>query len=332
MLMITESKLQEIYEAVKTPYKYGAVIKCDGVLNDSPVVFRDGDKWYMSYIEIDAACKTGYRTFLAESDDLIHFRRVTEILTEKCDWDKSQCGGYAQMIDNTFGGDNRIRKIDGKYVFAFIGGCLNGYETDPLSLGLCTAAVLTDDTTYRKQPKPILSGSDADAREGETLTIYKPAMFEDPEMTLGHRYVCCYNAKGPNHRESIYLAVSDDGICWKRYGDHAVIDIRDSADSVRINGDPQIVRMMDVYVMFYFVHEPGVNTYNTFAVSEDLLHWTKWRGKPLVEREYPWEDVYAHKQWILKHDDVVYHYYCAVNSKKERFIALATSKQILSEE
>ena len=60
--MITESKLQEIYEAVKTPYKYGAVIKCDGVLNDSPVVFRDGDKWYMSYIEIDAACKTGYRT------------------------------------------------------------------------------------------------------------------------------------------------------------------------------------------------------------------------------------------------------------------------------
>lgn len=326
--MITENKMQEIYEAVKTPYKYGAVVKSDGVLNDSPVVFRDGNKWYMSYIEIDTACKTGYRTFLAESNDLIHFRKVSEIMTKKCDWDQSQCGGYAQMIDNTFGGGNRIQKINGKYAFAYIGGSFEGYETDPLSMGLCFADSLADDSTYQKLPKPIFSGSDEDAREGETLTVYKPAMFEDPAMTLGHRYVCCYNAKGQNHRESIFLAVSDDGVSWKRFGEQAVIDIRDSADSVRINGDPQIVRMMGVYVMFYFIHEPGVNTYNTFAVSEDLVHWTKWNGKPLVEKEYPWENVYAHKQWILKHEDTVYHYYCAVNTQNERFVALATSKQI----
>ena len=326
--MITKATMQKIYETVRTPYKYGAVMKSETMLYDSPVVFRDGDKWYMSFIGIDKACRNGYRTYLAESSDLIHFDPVTEILTKKCNWDKSQCGGYAQMIGNEFGGENRIRKINGNYVFAYIGGNFTGYETDPLSMGLCFADTLTDDTTYRKLPEPILSGKDPDARIGETLTIYKPAMFEDAALTLGHRYVCCYNAKGEDHRESIFLAVSDDGILWKRYGEKAVIDVRDCAESVHINGDPQIVRMDGMYVMFYFLHEPGIRTCNTFAVSEDLIHWTKWDGQPLMESEYPWEDVFAHKQWIIKNGNTVYHYYCAVNKRHERFIALAASESL----
>ena len=31
---------------------------------------------------------------------------------------------------------------------------------------------------------------------------------------------------------------------------------------------------------------------------------------------------------IIEVDGVIYHYYCAVNDKKERFIALATSKPL----
>jgi len=34
---------------------------------------------------------------------------------------------------------------------------------------------------------------------------------------------------------------------------------------------------------------------------------------------------HAHKPWVLKHDGVVYHYYCAVGGKG-RGIALATSE------
>jgi hypothetical protein len=77
--------------------------------------------------------------------------------------------------------------------------------------------------------------------------------------------------------------------------------------------------------MFYFRFVKGMNAYNTFAVSQDLKNWTKWEGKPLVESEYEWENVYAHKQWVIKENGVVYHFYCAVNKKKERFIALANS-------
>ena len=77
--------------------------------------------------------------------------------------------------------------------------------------------------------------------------------------------------------------------------------------------------------MLYFIYEPGIGAYNTFAVSDDLINWTKWDGNPLVKSELEWENVFAHRQWVIKENNVVYHYYCAVN-RKERFIALATSQ------
>ncbi len=36
-----------IYEQVKTPYKFGAVLKEEGKKVDCPSVFRHGNKWYM---------------------------------------------------------------------------------------------------------------------------------------------------------------------------------------------------------------------------------------------------------------------------------------------
>ena len=80
--------------------------------------------------------------------------------------------------------------------------------------------------------------------------------------------------------------------------------------------------------MFFFRLTKSEGAYNTFAVSENLVDWTVWDGEPLVKSELEWEDKYAHKNWVIKHNDIVYHYYCAVNSKGERFIALATSKEI----
>ena len=44
----------------------------------------------------------------------------------------------------------------------------------------------------------------------------------------------------------------------------------------------------------------------------------------LIKPSEDFDRVHAHKPWVLKHDGVVYHYYCAVGSKG-RGIALATS-------
>ena len=79
--------------------------------------------------------------------------------------------------------------------------------------------------------------------------------------------------------------------------------------------------------MFYFgaFWRPGA--FDTFACSYDLLNWTKWEGPDLVASSEPWDQKYAHKPWVIKHNGVVYHFYCAVGDKG-RVIALATSKDL----
>ena len=51
------------------------------------------------------------------------------------------------------------------------------------------------------------------------------------------------------------------------------------AERGAISGDPQVVRIGDEWVMFYFgaFWKPGA--FDTFAVSKDLITWTKWTGE-----------------------------------------------------
>ncbi len=320
--------MTNIYEKIKTPYKLGAVMKFEDAFCDSAVVFRYEDRFLMSFVKIDRAGSTGYTTHLAESDDLIHWKVLGQILKGDNGWDSRQTGGYANFTNPDFYGDNRIMPINGTYRFAYVGGSLTGYETDPLMMGYAVSPDLLKLDSYEKFPEPILRPDDPDARSEETKTLYKADMFRDPNEVLGFPYVCAYNAKNDTNRESIFLAVSNDGEKWERYGERPIISVFDCDDSVKINGDPQIVMIDGYYVMFYFCYGSSFGAYDTFAVSKDLLHWTKWQGEPLVKSEYEWENVFAHKPWVICHNGVVYHYYCAVNRKKERFIALAVSKNM----
>ncbi|WP_289475133.1 hypothetical protein, partial [Klebsiella pneumoniae] len=77
--------------------------------------------------------------------------------------------------------------------------------------------------TYKKLPFPRLTPADEDARPGEKLTIYKTDLFIDESLATGYRFVNAYNAKASDHKESIFLAVSENGEDWTRYGDRPVI-------------------------------------------------------------------------------------------------------------
>jgi predicted GH43/DUF377 family glycosyl hydrolase len=135
-----------------------------------------------------------------------------------------------------------------------------------------------------------------------------------------------YNAKGDDGTERIGMAVSDNMRDWQRYGDAPVVD-----NETGISGDPQVVRIDDVWVMFYFgaFWRPGA--FDTFACSHDLVHWAKWDGPDLVEPSEPWDATYAHKPWVISYDGIVYHFYCAVGDSG-RVIALATSEDLRREE
>ena len=142
--------------------------------------------------------------------------------------------------------------MDGKYLFSCFGGQVKGYEGDPLSIGLATTENLLSADSYQLSPAPVLSGLDADARRGESLTLYKANIVYDEQRTSGYPYLCAYNAKDETHRESIFLAVSEDGLHWKRWLKDAIIPAWECADDVLINGDPQIVLIDDYISIMYF--------------------------------------------------------------------------------
>lgn len=324
---VTPEDLQRVYEEVKTPYKYGVVLQPEpDEMFDCPNVFRYGDKWLMMYVGIKG--KIGYQTYIAESTDLLNWKPLGTILPfSKTGWDAWQGDGGMALVDTTWGGSMKAETYDGKYWMSYIGGAGQGYEPDPLSIGLAwTTQPDKGEPWTRLETNPILSPSDPDVRPFESVTLYKSTIIRDPEERLGAPFVMFYNGKTKqgNH-EAIGMAISRDMRTWQRHGREAVVD--NAPGKPAISGDPQIVKIDDLWVMFYFGFRWKPKAFDTFAVSRDLVNWTKWEGPHLVEPSEPWDKTFAHKPWVLKHDGVVYHYYCAVGDKG-RVIALATSKDL----
>jgi predicted GH43/DUF377 family glycosyl hydrolase len=322
---VTEAELQRVFEEVKTPYKFGVVLHSAGAdeLFDCPSVFRHGGQWYMLYVSIGN--KTGYETHLAQSADLLHWTPLGTILPfADSGWDQWQGDGGAALVDPTWGGSGELQAHDGRYWMSYIGGAKQGYEPDPLAIGL--AWTKTPDLPVawnRLTENPVLSTTQPDVRPFENITLYKSTIFRDATLSLGYPFVMFYNGKtaAKNH-ESIGMAVSEDLTHWIRYGDAPVVD--NAPGRPAISGDPQIVKIGDMWVMFYFGFRWQPKAFDTFACSRDLVHWTKWTGPALVAPSEPWDRTFAHKPWVLKHDGVVYHFYCAVGDEG-RVIALATS-------
>jgi predicted GH43/DUF377 family glycosyl hydrolase len=325
--VVPQMEMDRVYEEVKTPFKYGVVLRPEENESvDCPSVFRMGDHWFMVYIAIKN--KVGYETFLADSDDLVHWKKLGRILPfAKSGWDKWQAAGSLALVDPAWAGSGEAQRFDGKYWMSYIGGAKPGYETDPLSLGIAWSERPDRPIAWNRiAQNPVLTPSQPDARSFEKATLYRSNILWDKSASLGYPFVMFYNGKqlGPGI-ERIGMAVSRDMVHWSRYGNDPVIDNRRG-----ISGDPQIVRLNDLWVMFYFgaFWKPGA--FDTFASSYDLVNWTKWSGRDLISPSEPWDKTFAHKPWVIKHGGIVYHFYCAVGTEG-RVIALATSKQLRNE-
>lgn len=335
---VPQSVMQKIYDEVKTPYKYGLIVtpEKDSKKIDCPSVFRKGKNWYMTYILFDGR---GYETWLAKSKNLLEWKTLGKLLSfgdttnkESIGWDANQKAGYIALQDIKWGGSYQLEKFNKKYWMSFIGGRETGYESGKLSIGIAnTTGDITKPHEWNRVGDPVLSMTDIDVRWWENKKLFKSSIIWDKSKTLGHPFVMYYNANGdtsnntPKWRwfERIGMAVSDDMINWERYQNDPVVHHK-----IGITGDGVIQKINDVWVMFYFGafwENRTKETFNRFACSYDLVNWTDWNGNDLIKSSETYDEKYAHKPYVVKWKGVVYHFYCAVDNKDNRGIAVATS-------
>ena len=334
--VVSADRMKEIYNEVKTPFKYGLVIvpKSDSQKIDCPTIFRQGNVWYMSYLEFNGR---GYETMLAKSNDLLDWKLLGRMMSfgkDTTEWDAHQRAGYIGLIDTKWGGSYALKKYDNKYWMSYFGGNTRGYEAGLLSLGM--AYTTNDPSTvheWNRLSKPVMASNDSDVSWWENKKQFKSTVIFDPRRTTGYPYVMFYNANGDTAKdnkktrwfERIGMAGSYDMVHWKRFKTEPVVH-----HPAGITGDPDIQKIGDTWVMFYFgaFWQDRNGAFNRFACSYDLENWTDWTGDNLIESSMPFDEKYAHKSSVVKYNGVVYHFYCAVNNKDQRGIAVATSRDL----
>jgi len=332
---VSDTRMQELYNEVKTPHKYGLVIvpADDSKKLDCPTVFRKGRNWYMTYVIFNGR---GYETWLSKSKDLLNWKTEGKLMSfgDTTAWDGSQKAGYPALQDTKWGGSYELKKYDGKYWMSYFGGATKGYEAGDLSISM---AYTTKDPSkaheWTRLEKPFFTSKDADVRWWENRKLFKNSVIWDKDKTLGHPFIMYYNANGDSAKnniktrwfERVGMAVSDDMVNWKRYHAEPVMH-----HPVGITGDAVIQKIGNTWLMFYFgaFWQDRKGAFNRFAASYDLVNWTDWKGDNLIQSSEPYDELYAHKSFVLKHKGVVYHFYCAVNKKEQRGIAVATSKDL----
>lgn len=103
--------------------------------------------------------------------------------------------------------------------------------------------------------------------------------------------------------EGIWVAKSDDHRVWKNIQDEPVLKRGPEKYDERMLASNQVIKFNDKYYMFYHataVDNTGIWTSNV-AMSEDLIHWVKYPGNPIVPGD--------HSSPILVYDGEKYRLY-----------------------
>lgn len=334
---VSKSVIDRIYEEIKTPYEYALILRpsaisgnYDSNLVDNPNVFcipGEDEYVYMTFVGHDGE---GYRTGLARSKDFISWEKLGLILDNGINsvgtgrWDSYNAGGY--IVRDHVWGEIPTPHVnsDGKFCMTYLASDQAGYEAGIKKAGIAFSdSVFNADgslTQWVRYENPVLSGDAGYAYEKNT--IWKMQAIYNAEENL---YYGFYNAaKDP---EIMCGVTSPDLLHWTRMENNPLLTVDTAPDGgvwgASHNADADVVKIGDYWVMHYFTSTPSNGIVDSFAVSSDLVHWTK-SYIPTVERNSTWSSVYAHKPCVIKHNGVVYHYYNAVGSEG-RSIAVNTS-------
>lgn len=301
------------------PFEQFADVRIVGV----PTVYRrpGRDRWYLTFIGFEGK---GYRSFLASSGDLVHWRQEGLAMgygpEGRFDHGGAVLGAFLYR-DYGLKSPRVLKEREGKF-WSLYGAYprQGGYELRPGSNGL---AVSTDGRRWKAAAsEPILSVHQPGAGAWEKDCIYQPWLVEH-----GGRFWNFYNA-ARGHTEQIGLATSRHLLDWSRHPQNPVLRVGPRT-SDRC-ADPKVFRQGDHWVMFFYGLEGGHADIRV-AFSKDLEHWRA-PPEPLYSAGgHPGglDSRHAHKISLVydRGGDTSYLFYCAVG-EKGRGIALLTSRPL----
>jgi len=294
---------------------------------DVPTVFQlpDDPMWYMSFIGFDGR---GYQSFVAESDDLVHWSnmRLAMGFGPEGEFDHGGCVIGAYLYESyDIKARRTLKRRDGRHWTLY--GCYakqGGYEIDPGYEGVASS---TDGISWeRAKDGYILSIHEPDVGEWEKDCIYQPFLVEHDG-----KFYNFYNAKRmPEWVEQIGVAFSDDLRTWRRHPGNPVVRVREGGYDEKFCSDGKVYRDGDHWVMFYFgVGRGGAHVMAAF--STDLVDWTQ-DPEPLYKaggNPSGLDSKFAHKislAWNPANETFYMHYNAVGN--RGRGIGLITSKPL----
>jgi len=293
---------------------------------DVPTIYQlpNDKKWYMTFIGFDGI---GYQSFVAESDDLVHWtnRGLAMGYGVKGSFDHGGRVLGAFLYESYDIKSPRILKKYNNKFYSLYGAYprQGGYELRP---GYEGVAWSENGITWQKAKEgPILSIYQQDCAVWEKDCIYQPWLIE-----YKGKYFNFYNAANGNI-EQIGIAVSDDMLNWSRYKNNPVIPVGVKGSfNQEFSSDGKVFWDNDHWVMFFFgVGNKGAHI--MIAFSRDLYHWTV-DPEPLYKsggNPSGLDEKYAHKISLVwnPQNQTYYMFYNAVG-KDGRGIGLITSKPI----
>ncbi|MCX6620795.1 MAG: hypothetical protein NTY38_06895 [Acidobacteria bacterium] len=311
-----------------TPYKYNRlVVTASGVPGafdqlsvDCPFVFRNGDRYSMTYVGFDGA---GYQTGLASSHNLVDWHPEGAILRRDPNSPIAKYNIALNWIlrENDVRSPGRLRKVHGRYLGVYHAYPGSGYEQGPAVIGLAWSHDLK---AWTLDP-PCLRGADGAA--WEKAGLYKPCLLE----ACGTYYLF-YNAKDlpTRWKEQTGVATSKDLKTWTRYEGNPILRNGPAGSpDEKFASDPCVLQDGAHWAFFYFGLDTKGVARDLLARGPDLYHAEKC-GEVLIDVGPPGsiDHTYAHKPSVITHNGVLYHFYCAVakkDGKEIRGISVARS-------
>lgn len=297
----------------RTPHKLGRLIlgksddpaAFDSKFVDAPLVFRGPDRFYMTFYGFDG---TGYQTGLAESEDLITWKKRGLALARDpgSPITRYNIAMSSVLREPGLRSAGRPLKVNGRYVASWNAYPRPGMEEGPAVIGLAWSDDLIH---WERDDRPILRPEDG--AEWERGGLYKSYLTRD-----GDTFYLYYNAKNRDvpWLEQIGVATSRDLRSWTRYPGNPIVKVgAPGSNDARFAANPWVLRHKGLWAMYYYGYTSRRGARDLLAIGRDPFNFEK-IAEPMIDRGAPGsvDETHAHKPSVIWHDGALYHFYCAV--------------------